>query len=151
MLTTRINRVGSEAEMRVLASEVARAVTGGTALFLFGELGAGKTTFVQALAQELGVVERVTSPTFTIAGEYEVKSHISIKVLAHIDLYRLKAGQAGQEPLVTELLQQAAQPDRLTIIEWADRLGPVELPRVWRLTFSHGSHPGERIVDVVRA
>lgn len=64
---------------------------GARLLLLSGELGAGKTTFVQALARKLGVTERVTSPTFVIQKEYSIKNDPDFKRLIHIDAYRLES------------------------------------------------------------
>jgi tRNA threonylcarbamoyl adenosine modification protein YjeE len=151
MLTTRINRIADEEQMDLLARQVAEAVSGGLVLLLYGELGAGKTTFTQSLAAALGVKETVTSPTFTIASEYEVTNHGSIRILCHADLYRLTAEQAQTDPLVKEMLEHGEDSNRLTVVEWADRLGHITLPYVWKLTFIHGLHPHERVVDITQA
>lgn len=151
MLTNRINRVGSVQEMEELAFQVADSVPAATTLLLYGELGAGKTAFVQGLAKAFGVQEAVTSPTFTIASEYPVPSHASIRTLAHVDLYRLTPQQAQQDPMVQEILRRSFESDRLTIVEWADRLGENLPPQTWKLIFTHGLNEGERIVDVVQA
>jgi tRNA threonylcarbamoyladenosine biosynthesis protein TsaE len=68
---------------RVLAGKL----TGGGCVALYGELGAGKTSFVRGLAEGLGLKARVTSPTFTIVNEY-----LGDIPLFHFDLYRLKSG-----------------------------------------------------------
>jgi tRNA threonylcarbamoyladenosine biosynthesis protein TsaE len=56
---------------------------------LYGNLGAGKTSFTQAVARELGVIDIVNSPTFVIEKIYETK-HPDFKRLVHIDAYRLE-------------------------------------------------------------
>ncbi|MBI3255345.1 MAG: tRNA (adenosine(37)-N6)-threonylcarbamoyltransferase complex ATPase subunit type 1 TsaE [Candidatus Andersenbacteria bacterium] len=150
MLSQRINRVGGVEHMQLLAASVAEAAKGGLTLLLYGELGAGKTTFTQALAKSLGITQPVTSPTFTIAGEYEVTNHGSIRTLCHVDLYRFEGRQAQDDPLVREILEHAQDSNRLTVIEWADKLGRVDLPNVWKLTFMHGMNEGERIVDITQ-
>ncbi len=150
MLTARINRIADVAQMQALAADVAEAASGGLVLLLYGELGAGKTTFTQALASALGVKEAVTSPTFTIAGEYEVTNHGSIRTLCHVDLYRLTPDEAQTDPLIQEILEHAADSNRLTVIEWADRLLRLNLPKVWKLTFIHGLDETGRIVDITQ-
>lgn len=150
MVPQRINRVAGVEEMEALAKKVANAATGGLTLLLYGELGAGKTTFTQALAKALGITQPVTSPTFTIAGEYGVEGHGRIRTLCHVDLYRFEGKQAEGDPLVAEIVEHAQDSNRLTVIEWADRLGRVELPNVWKLTFMHGLNEQERIVDIVQ-
>ena len=75
-----------EAQTRAVAAELVRASPPGSFFALYGELGAGKTCFVQGVAHALGIRDAVTSPTFAIANEY----HLAGKpVLIHIDLYRL--------------------------------------------------------------
>lgn len=63
----------------------------------YGKMGAGKTTFIKALCEELGVEDVITSPTFAIVNEYEVNEnssrytlHSSLKKIYHFDFYRIK-------------------------------------------------------------
>ncbi len=140
--------VSSLAGMHELAAEVASTLTGGEALLLYGELGSGKTTFVQGLARALGVAEHVTSPSYTVMTEYPVKGHAAIARLVHIDLYRLAAGAAASDPAVADALELARAPDRVTVIEWADRLGEAVPAMARRLVFQHGRKPDERMVEL---
>lgn len=91
----------------------------GDAVALVGALGAGKTTFVQGLAQGLGVSAEhpVTSPTFTLCHE-----HPGRVPLVHADLYRLRHPGELQALALDEALDRAA-----VVIEWADRF-PEALP-----------------------
>jgi tRNA threonylcarbamoyladenosine biosynthesis protein TsaE len=131
-------------EMQQFAADLLKETEPGTVLLLEGELGAGKTTFVQGLARALGVTDTVNSPTFTIAGEYDTK-HPTIKRLTHLDLYRLVPDQADREAVVTEALQP--DNDELVVIEWADRLlRPPSHSR--RLTFELGNSSNERTVTI---
>lgn len=139
--------VRSVSEMQALAAEMARELRGGAVLLLYGELGSGKTTFVQGLARALGVTEQVTSPSFTIAADYPVAGHETITRLVHVDLYRLDAPTAARDPAVADVLESAAEAGRLTVIEWADRLGEPVLAGARRLYFRHGREPSERVVD----
>lgn len=72
--------------------EVARkfiaAMGNNTVFALYGKMGAGKTTFVKALCQELGVEDVVTSPTFAVINEY--RSDIAGELIYHFDFYRIK-------------------------------------------------------------
>lgn len=74
------------AETQALAAEVAAALLDDATLALHGDLGVGKTTFVQGLAQGLGVREAVTSPTFNIFTLHRG----STRTLVHLDAYRLE-------------------------------------------------------------
>ena len=75
----------SREETEALGARLARALAGGRVVAFTGDLGAGKTAFVSGMARELGVEERVTSPTFTIVNEYEGGR----LPLFHFDMYRL--------------------------------------------------------------
>lgn len=90
------------------------AFTGG----LYGNLGAGKTTFVQSVAKTLGVAETVTSPTFVIMKSYRL-SDIHWGKLIHIDAYRLTDGKELQKlgfPALTR------DPKNLILIEWPEHV-----------------------------
>lgn len=148
----KVRRVSSVEAMYSLAAEVAAALQGGEALLLYGELGSGKTTFVQGLARALGVIEPVTSQTFTIAAEYDVPPALPgeaagrVRVLVHVDLYRLTSETAVRDPAVREVLERAGHQECVTVIEWADRLGDSLGVPARRLTFSHGETDYERVV-----
>lgn len=82
----------SPEETFTLGKELAATFQGGEVLALSGDLGAGKTAFVQGLAAGLNVKGRVNSPTFTIMKLYPAKKG-NIKQLCHIDAYRLSSGK----------------------------------------------------------
>ena len=70
------------------AREFTAAMGDNTVFALYGKMGAGKTTFVKALCQELGVEDVVTSPTFAVINEY--RSDIAGELIYHFDFYRIK-------------------------------------------------------------
>ena len=98
---------------------------GATVLLLKGDLGSGKTTFVQALARQLGVKNYITSPTFVLMKSYKIpvltteRKGLSVKNLVHIDAYRLNSGQdllsLGWEELVSN-------PNNLIVLEWPEKV-----------------------------
>ncbi len=88
-----------------------------TVLTLTGDLGVGKTTFIQALALALGIMDSVTSPTFTIMKQY-VPTH-TFDTLVHIDAYRFE-NVAEAAPL--HLTDVFMQPNTLVCIEWPERI-----------------------------
>ena len=89
-----------------------------TIVGLYGNLGAGKTTFTQAVAKELGVEDIVNSPTFVIEKIYETKHPHFIR-LVHIDAYRLENGKELQNLNFEELVNNA---HNLIIIEWPENV-----------------------------
>ena len=135
------------AATQALAARFAHDLTGGSVLLLLGDLGSGKTAFTQALAAALGIPETVTSPTFTIAAQYPVPSHPSIRQLVHVDLYRLTTVAGADLEHIQDVLDSAKQERSLVVIEWAERL-PEQPANAWQLRFTHGIKPTERIVKI---
>ena len=94
------------------------AVRSATVITLSGELGAGKTTFVQEVARALGVSETVSSPTFVIEKIYELTDQ-KFSHLIHIDAYRLKDAEELKHLGWEEI---AADAGNLICIEWPERV-----------------------------
>jgi tRNA threonylcarbamoyladenosine biosynthesis protein TsaE len=112
----------SPEETRAAAALLGRLLRGrGLAIALVGPLGAGKTAFVQGLAEGLGVAEApVLSPTFVLASEYAGAGGAR---LAHVDLYRIASAGELEAAGFRDLLA----PDAVVAVEWADRF-PEALP-----------------------
>lgn len=86
---------------------------------IVGDLGAGKTAFVQQLAHYFGITEPVTSPTFGIMKSYEIEDSPQFEKLIHIDAYRIEdAGEVGPLRLEEVLRTPAA----VVCIEWPERI-----------------------------
>lgn len=94
-----------------------------TVVALHGELGAGKTTFVQGFAKALGIIEQPKSPTFNLAKTYRIPS--TPYTLWHLDCYRL---QGRQDIATLDLHTAFADPMNLILVEWPERIGD-GLPR----------------------
>lgn len=141
--------VKSVGAMRTLAREAAAELEPGDVLLLCGPLGSGKTTFVQSLARALGVVERITSPTFTVATEYMTGGRSAIERVIHIDLYRLSDKEAGDELSVIEALEKSGKENAVTLIEWAEKLGDKVLGDPKKIEFDHGVSENERKVRFI--
>lgn len=108
-------------ELQVVARELLSSLTPqetATLITLSGELGAGKTTFTQALARELGVTESVTSPTFVLEKIYDLANQ-PFKKLIHLDAYRLTGGKDLAPLNFEELLEE---PMNLIVLEWPERV-----------------------------
>jgi tRNA threonylcarbamoyladenosine biosynthesis protein TsaE len=99
-----------ENAQRDLGRLLAPLLTSGTLIFLEGELGAGKTTFAQGLAQGLGFGGLVTSPTYALIQEYPTPNG----TLLHVDAYRVRWPQELYEMDLERLVSEA----RLSLIEW---------------------------------
>ncbi len=101
-----------------LARGVAKALRGGDTISLEGELGSGKTAFVQELAKAMGVKDRVTSPTFVVVKPYKIAVP-SLSYLYHVDCYRLQNPQELTKLGLAEILED---PRAVTVIEWGERV-----------------------------
>lgn len=120
---TFIIKTCSHEETRKVAEQLGSAMHGGEVLALCGDLGTGKTTFVQGLAAGMGVRARVTSPTFILINEYHAENSLR---LVHVDAYRLAAQATLADAAtfgLTDLLSGADWDERAVLaIEWADRI-----------------------------
>lgn len=145
----RAHHITQEDQLDELAKQLAQECVAGDVILLEGELGSGKTTFTQHVAKALGVVGVVTSPTFTIMGEYAVTAHPDIEWLVHIDLYRIPEDQHGIDfAYITEVIETAKDNKRLVFIEWPERLGLTLDKAAWHISFEYGNQKTERIITI---
>ena len=132
----------SAAETQALAARLAAEMPAGTVLCLHGELGAGKTCFVQGLAKALGVRRPVGSPTFTLINEYR-----GTRALAHVDLYRIRgAADAFGLGLEDYLFRFGG----VVAIEWAERIAELLPEDCWHVRLEAGGPEESRIVTLER-
>ncbi len=99
-------------ETQELGEDFAKSLRAGDVVCLYGDLGSGKTTFVQGLAKGLGVKEKIISPTFIIIRTYPLKNFY------HIDLYRIENNDLqglGLEEILNNL-------QNIVVVEWAEKL-----------------------------
>lgn len=118
--------ITSLAEMNKLGQELAQILPLPFCLELVGDVGAGKTTLTKALVAELGSVDEVTSPSFTINNRYQLTDG---REVSHYDFYRL--GEAGV--LSQELMEDLADPRVSVIIEWAETVKNLLPSDCWRV------------------
>jgi tRNA threonylcarbamoyladenosine biosynthesis protein TsaE len=107
-----------------------RALQPGDLVFLEGPLGAGKTTFVRAVAEALEVTDPVRSPSFTIANIYSGRLTVQ-----HLDLYRLSE-LASEDALA---LEEYVCADAVTLVEWPETGEALLGPPAWRVSIGHES------------
>lgn len=108
-------RTTDPADTQAVAAKLSTVLADGDLLVLTGDLGAGKTCFTQGLGRGLGIDDRITSPTFTLANRYHGRL-----LLHHLDVYRLDSLAETMDLGLGELLE-----DGVTVIEWGDRIGEV--------------------------
>jgi tRNA threonylcarbamoyladenosine biosynthesis protein TsaE len=124
-------------ETRILGAALAPMLLPGDVVSLSGDLGAGKTVFVQGLAAALGVTGRVTSPSFTIVHEYEGRFPI-----IHIDVYRLDSFQEVIDLGFDELLD----PEAIMLVEWGEAVAPLLPPRYLEIDIRRSVDP-DRVTE----
>jgi tRNA threonylcarbamoyladenosine biosynthesis protein TsaE len=121
----------SESETKELARKLAQRLTGGEVICLMGELGSGKTTFVQGLAEGLGIETTIISPTFTLVREY-----FGRLPLFHVDAYRLN-GLTVDEIQRQVGLWEYMERGGIVAIEWADLIAGALPPERLDIIFQH--------------
>lgn len=113
-----------------LGEKIAHELKSKRILALYGDLGSGKTTFVQGLAKGLGIKKRIISPTFVISRQYKIPTHLGggeattstparCNAFYHIDLYRIENKRdlegLGLEEIINDL-------QNIVVIEWAEKI-----------------------------
>ncbi len=124
-------RTRSAVETTSLGRRIGDLLKPGEVLLLVGELGTGKTTFVQGLADGLGIDRRARSPTFTMVQSYEGGKY----PLVHVDLYRCDT----TTEVLSLGLEELLEPPSVAAVEWGEKAAPVvgdhylELDFAWEL------------------
>jgi len=106
---------GNSGQTRKLGYDFAKTLNKGGIICLYGDLGSGKTTFVQGLARGLGIKSRIISPTFVI-----IRSHrLKVSTFYHVDLYRTEVEKDIENLGLEEIMND---PQNIIAIEWAEKL-----------------------------
>lgn len=116
-----------------IATEIADLLKGGEFIAMYGDLGAGKTAFVQGLAKALGIKSHITSPTFTIVNEYEGRLP-----LYHFDVYRIADCDEMYEIGYDEYING----DGVCIIEWAELIEDIFPDSYYKITILKDDEKG---------
>ncbi len=146
----------SPEETREIGREVAAAlraappIAAARVLALRGDLGAGKTTFVQGLFRGFGVRRRPISPTFVIMRRYRIPvrrgatGQNQFSLLYHFDAYRLRR---EEDAAILGFDAILADPKNVVLVEWPENIKGI-LPRsAWRIGFAYGKKESERIIS----
>lgn len=132
----------SDAETKAIAAGIAKE-NKGRVFALSGELGAGKTTFVQGFAKGLGIQEKIISPTFVLIRQHPIPG--SKKVLYHIDLYRM-----DETPDLAHLgLKEIwLNPDNIILIEWAEKIEKLLPKNALKINITKPEE-GQRLITIL--
>lgn len=114
-------------------------------LALQGDLGAGKTTFVQGFLHGAGVKKKITSPTFTIVKSYKVKGYKDYKLIYHIDCYRIHKPKDILNTGIREIFNNSRN---VVLIEWPERIKKLLPPKMIFLRLKHGRKENERELNL---
>tara|TARA_B110000914_G_scaffold83714_1_gene73769 strand:- start:224 stop:679 length:456 start_codon:yes stop_codon:yes gene_type:complete len=131
-------------DTKKLSEKISKIIKADDIIFLYGEIGVGKTTFVRFLINQLEVVNKINksdilSPTFNIVYDYEIKK---IKIL-HFDLYRLKKYKD-----ILELGMFENSENNITIVEWPELIEPKPQDRI-DIFFEYSKLESSRAVKIV--
>lgn len=138
-----INAIALEL-LHIIQSHQSQA--GATIITLSGDLGAGKTTLVQALAQALGITEPLHSPTFIMYKRYPISDNHKWISLIHGDMYRIESDDQIPPLHLEEIFND---PSNLVCIEWSERIATIVPPRVISVSLKHETDPEKRTITVV--
>lgn len=151
MLSPHLFKTTSAGQMKKLAGLLAREILGrrmnkkSALIFaLTGDLGTGKTTFIQGFLRCLNVRRKITSPTFVITKSYKLKAK-TYQIVYHIDCYRIKKPKELLDLGLKEILNVS---QNIVLIEWAERIQRA-LPKnaIW-IKFFHGSKENIRSISI---
>lgn len=118
---------------------------GATVIGLSGDLGSGKTSFVQGIAKAFNIKDKILSPTFVIQKRYPLKDHSRFKNLIHIDAYRLDK----PEQIVPIGWHDLSEDKKnIIFIEWPEKIAPF-LPKDHKKIFFEFIDPDRRLIDYV--
>lgn len=131
----------SEKETKRIATTAAQQISHGV-IALTGELGAGKTIFVQGFAEGLGIKEKIVSPTFVLIRIHKVPK--GEQILYHVDLYRLENDYQIKNLGLEEIINN---PNNLVLIEWAEKIGKY-LPKETIKIFIQKQKGNQRLITV---
>lgn len=134
----------SAQETQHIAATLAAELVGGEHISLIGDLGAGKTTFVQGLVAALGSTARVKSPTFTVMNEYTVQGESPIKKVIHCDFYRFTSAKE-LDALEIDTLSAS---DTIILVEWPNIVDGIAWNADITVTFAHAGDDARTLTVV---
>ena len=133
---------------RALGARLGRVLRAGDLLYLQGELGAGKTTFVQGVVAGMGGAGRVTSPTFTLVNEYTTAQGMTVH---HMDAYRLGLAESGELAVDTLGLDDLLDGESVLLVEWSERIAALLPADGLTVHFDYGADDDMRTLTFVAA
>lgn len=130
----------TEKETARLGEDLARSLEGGDVVACYGDLGSGKTRFIQGICKGLGVKEHVASPTFTIVNEYDAPRARVI----HFDFYRIRSMSEILDLGFEEYIASGG----ICLIEWAEKAGDLLPEKRYEVRLALGEDQDTRTVAI---
>ena len=134
-------KINSLEEINSVAKQFIELVGGRRVFAMYGAMGVGKTTFVKAVCEELGVEDTITSPTFAIVNEYHTQNE---KIVYHFDFYRIEDVQEAYDFGYEDYFYSNA----MCFIEWPERIESILPSDVINLNFTE-EEDGSRKIQFV--
>ena len=128
-------------ELNQFGEALGRRLTAPAVIGLSGELGAGKTTLVQAICRGLGARARATSPTYALVHHYEAPPGAT--PVYHVDCYRLRRPDDARDLGFDDMIREGA----IILIEWPERAGSWAPPLDRHFQLSYDADPARRVID----
>ena len=141
-------RIESTEHIREAARTFIELMNGATVFAFYGKMGVGKTTFIKAICEELGVTDVITSPTFAIVNEYEAAPHSpnhEPETIYHFDFYRVKKVEEAYDMGYEDYFFSG----RLCFIEWPELIEELLPTDAVRVSLEEQAD-GSRLVSVER-
>lgn len=142
---------------KVFAGELLKTKPGKSAFVVVfkGDLGAGKTTFIQGLMKGLGVMGKIMSPTFTLLRSYSLPASLSsrkresvtatFKKIHHFDCYRIHKASEIKELGFKELIKD---PQNIILVEWPERIKELLPRKKVAVSLDYGEKLAERTLEI---
>ncbi|MGH7548196.1 MAG: tRNA (adenosine(37)-N6)-threonylcarbamoyltransferase complex ATPase subunit type 1 TsaE [Gemmatimonadales bacterium] len=126
-------------ELNRFGEELGRALVAPAVIGVSGELGAGKTTLVQAICRGLGAKVLATSPSYALVHHYETDD----TAVYHVDCFRLRTADEARDLGFNDMLRERA----IVLIEWPERAGAWAPPLDRRFRLAHDPDPAVRVLE----
>jgi len=128
-------------DIRQVAREFIQSMGDRTVFAFYGKMGAGKTTFIKAVCEELGIEDVINSPTFSIINEY--RSENTGELIYHIDFYRIDKINEARDISIEDYFYSGA----LCFIEWPEKIEPLLPEDTVRITIEENPD-GSRTLSI---
>ncbi len=136
-------RTSAAEATRALGARLGALLRAGDVVRLEGDLGAGKTTFVQGVVAAMGGAGRVTSPTFALVNDYPTAAGM---IVHHMDAYRLGFAEQGEQAVDTFGLADLLEDGGVLLVEWSERIAALLPNDGLRVQFAYGADADTRMI-----